>query len=107
MIRRVATILSLLMLVAGAAQLLAHDNFRIIGTLTKHQDSKIDVKNKRGKTISITLDKQTSISRDKKKVDATELKAGQSLVVDAYGDSEDDALAVYIRIVPPIREGQR
>ena len=36
------------------------------------------------------VDKQTAISRDKKKVDATELKAGQSLVVDAYGDSLED-----------------
>jgi hypothetical protein len=107
MIRRVAASLSVLMLVSGAAQLWAHENFRIIGTLTKHQDSKIEVKNKSGKTVSIRLDKQTSISRDKTKVDLTALKAGQSLVVDAYGDTEDDSLAVEIRIVPPIRAGQR
>ena len=36
-------------------------------------------------------------------MDATALKVGQSLVVDAYGDNEDDSLAVKIRIVPPIR----
>jgi hypothetical protein len=107
MIRRVAATVSVLMLIAGAAQLWGHDNFRIIGTLTKHQQSKIEVKNKDGKIISIRLDKQTSISRDEKKVDPTALKAGQSLVVDAYGDTEDDSLAVEIRIVPPIRAGQR
>jgi dihydropteroate synthase len=71
------------------------------------KDSKIEVTNKSGKTISIRLDKQTSISRDKKKVDRAALKAGQSLVVDAYGDTEDDSLAVEIRIVPPIRAGQQ
>jgi hypothetical protein len=40
-------------------------------------------------------------------VDATALKVGQSVVVDAYGDREDDALAVEIRIVPPIRGAAR
>ena len=102
MIRRFAVTVAVLMLVAGTA-LWAHDNFRIIGTLAKHQASEIQVKSRTGKTVSIRLDKQTAISRDNKKVDATALKVGQSLVVDAYGDTEDDSLAVEIRIVPPIR----
>jgi hypothetical protein len=29
----------------------------------------------------------------------------KTLVVDAYGDTEDDSLALEIRIVPPIRSG--
>ena len=103
MIRRFAVTVAVLMLVVGTARLWAHDNFRIIGTLAKHQDSKIEVKSRTGKTVSIRLDKQTAISRDKKEVDATALKVGQSLVVDAYGDTEDDSLALEIRIVPPIR----
>lgn len=104
MIRRFAVTLAFLMLVVGTA-LWAHDNFRIIGTLAKHQASTIEVKSRTGKTVSIRLDKQTAISRDNKKVDATALKVGQSLVVDAYGDTEDDSLAVEIRIVPAIRAG--
>jgi hypothetical protein len=91
--------------VAGAAPLWAHDDFRIIGTLMKHENSKIEVKNKEGKVISVRLDKQTAISRDNKKVPPSELRAGQSLVVNAYGDTEDDSLALEIRIVPPIRAG--
>ena len=83
----------------------AHDDFRIIGTLTKHADSKIEVKKREGNTVSIRLDKQTAISRDKQKVPASELRVGQSLVVDAYGDTENDSLALEIRIVPPIRSG--
>jgi hypothetical protein len=88
----------------GAGQGFAHDDFRVIGTLTKHQASRIEVKNGEGKTISIRLDKQTVITQDKKKVDTTELKVGRSVVVHAYGDSLDDAdlLAIEIRIVPPI-----
>jgi hypothetical protein len=84
----------------------AHDEFRIIGTLAKHADSKIEVKKGDGKTVSVRLNKQTAISRDKQKVSASELRMGQSLVVDAYGDTEDDSLAIEIRIVPPIRSGQ-
>lgn len=106
MIRRFAVTLAVLMLVVGTA-LWAHDNFRIIGTLAKHQASTIEVKSRTGKTVSIRLDKQTAISRDKKKVDATALRVGQSLVVDAYGDTEDDSLALEIRIVPPIRAGRQ
>ena len=31
----------------------AHENFRVIGMLTKHQNSRIDVRNREGRTISI------------------------------------------------------
>jgi hypothetical protein len=92
-------------LAAVAAPVRAHDDFRVIGTLLKHENSKIEVKKKEGKVVSIRLDKQTAISRDKKKVTPSELRVGQSLVVDAYGDTEDDSLAIEIRIVPPIRAG--
>jgi hypothetical protein len=89
--------------VAGGAQAFAHDTFRVIGTLAKHDKAEIHVKNADGKTTAIRVDKQTEVTRDKKKVDVTELKAGQSVVVDAYGDSEADLLALEIRIVPPIK----
>jgi hypothetical protein len=103
---RLTTTLAIVMMLAiGAARASAHDNFRIIGTLVKYENSTIQVKKKEGNTVSIKVDKQTAVSRDKKKVPASELRAGQSLVVDAYGDAEDDALAIEIRIVPPIRAG--
>jgi hypothetical protein len=107
MIRRLMALFVMLMFVGGAVQLAAHDEFRIIGTLERHQNSTIAVKKNTGQTVSIRLDKQTAITQDKKKVDTTALKIGQSLVVDAYGDTEDDSLAIEIRIVPPIRRGAR
>ena len=107
MIRRLTVLCFVLVLAGGAVPLSAHDEFRIIGTLTKHQDSTIEVKkNNTGKTVPLRLDKQTAITQDKKKVDRTALRVGQSLVVDAYGDTEDDSLALEIRIVPPIRGGR-
>jgi hypothetical protein len=107
MTRRFTILLVLLLCAVGVMPLSAHDDFRIIGTLEKHKDSTIAVKKNTGQTVSIRIDKQTAITQDSKKVDATALKVGQSLVVDAYGDREDDSLAVTIRIVPPIRGGGR
>jgi hypothetical protein len=101
--RRSAFVIGLaVLLVAAMVPASAHDNFRIIGTVTRLQKTLIDVKNADGKTVTIRLDKQTAVTRDKKKIDVAELKTGQSVVVDAYGDSEADLLALEVRIVPPI-----
>jgi hypothetical protein len=89
-------------MLGAAATLDAHEDFRVIGTISKHAGSTLAVKSRDGKTASIRIDKQTAISKDKKKVDAAALTVGLSVVVDAYGDSEDDLLALDIRIVPPI-----
>ena len=99
----------LLILLSGAASvpLSAHDEFRIIGTLEKRQDSTIAVKKNTGTVVSIRIDKQTAITQNGKQVDSTALRVGQSLVVDAYGDTEDKSLALEIRIVPPIGRGAR
>jgi len=80
----------------------AHDDYRVIGIVTKVQATKLDVKARDGKNYSIKLNKETFINRDKKKVGASELKAGQSVVVDATGDSQDDLLALEVRMVPAI-----
>lgn len=104
--RRLIVACVVLVFAGSAGWLSAHDEFRIIGTLEKLQNSTIAVRKNTGKTVSIRIDKQTLITQDKKRVEATALKVGQSLVVDAYGDTEDDSLAVEIRIVPPIRGGR-
>ena len=104
MMKPLMTLALAVAVVLGASQTFAHDHFRVIGTLTKHQDSRIEVKNREGRTTSIRLDKQTEVTQDKKKVETTELKVGRSVVVDAYGDSleDSDLLALEIRIVPTI-----
>lgn len=96
----IATILSAL--VAGSGLLSAHDEFRIIGIVASYKQNVLAVKKKEGQTVSIRLDKQTLITKDKKKVAPADLTAGVTVVVDAYGDFEDDSLALEIRIVPPI-----
>ena len=80
MTRRLVMLLMMTMVLVGASVVSAHEDFRVIGTLMRVQNSNIEVKNKEGKTTSIRLDKQTAISQDKKKVDVTELKVGRSVV---------------------------
>jgi hypothetical protein len=93
-----AGLLAALLLSAGL--LSAHENYRVIGTITKVTAEKLDVKQtKDGKTISMFLDKTTKITKDKKKVTAAELKSGLSVVVDAHGDAIDDLDAMEVRIV--------
>jgi hypothetical protein len=100
--RSLMPLVMLMVVVFGAASLFAHEHFRVIGTLTKLEKVEIAVKNKDGKTLSIRMDKQTKVTRDKTKVAVSELKVGQSVVVDAYGDDESDLLALDVRIVPAI-----
>jgi hypothetical protein len=99
LVRRTFTIAALLSLSTFA---LAHEEFRVIGTLTQAGDTKIQVRDRDGKTLSIKIDKQTVIRKDRTEVNASELAEGNSVVVDALGDSEADLLAIDIRIVPPI-----
>ena len=88
-------------LVVGAAPAAAHDDYRIIGTIAKTTAKTLDVKQiKDGKTISMRTDEATLVTRDKKKVSATELKTGLSVVVDARGDSLEDLVVLEVRIVP-------
>ena len=65
----------------------------------------LEVEAKEGKNFSIAMNKMnkgTAVTRDKKKVGASELKDGQSVVVDATRDSEADLLALDVRIAPEI-----
>ena len=82
--------------------LVAHEAFRIVGTITKRQGTQLGVKTKAGRTVWVELKKTTIILRDKTKVAATELKPGLSVVVDALGDDDSDLEAKQVRIVPPI-----
>ena len=95
--------LSIVAIVFGAVSLRAHDSFRIVGSITKLSDTELSVKNRDSKTFVIALRKSTYVWRDKKKVPATELRVGLSVVVDALGDSEQELEAQDITIVPPMK----
>lgn len=100
MLRRFMLV-TLASLTVGLVPALAHDDYRIIGTVTKVTATALDVKQtKDGKTIVMKVDSATVVTRDKKKVERTELRAGLSVVVDARGDSLEDLVVLEVRLVP-------
>ena len=99
--RRTIAALCLTILMTVVAGLSAHDDYRIIGTIIKASTTVLDVKQtKDGKIISMKVDKETIVTRDKNKVDRAELKVGANVVVDARGDSLKDLLVLEVRLVP-------
>lgn len=94
--------LPLAALALTASYAFAHEEFRVVGTLTTSTDTQIQVRDRDGKSLSIAVNKQTVITKDGAAVDASALATGNSVVVDALGDSETDLVAVEIRVVPPI-----
>ena len=55
MIRRTVSFMILTILVLSATPLLAHDEYRIIGTISKLQGPQLQIKNKDGKTFTVKL----------------------------------------------------
>ena len=87
-------------MMAGGLSASAHNEYRIIGTIAKVSATMLDVKQTRdGKMISIKMDGETEVLRDKKTIARSELAAGLNVVVDACGDSLKDLVANEIRIV--------
>ena len=79
----------------------AHDEYRIIGTVTKITATTLAVKQtKDGKVITMKTDANTLVTRDKKKVARSDIKTGGHVVVDALGDTINDLLVVEVRLVP-------
>ena len=80
----------------------AHDEMRVVGTVVSHSDTALVMKTKTGDLITLKMDKQTVVTRDKQKVGLAELKEGATVVVDGYGDDSVDLLALEVRLVPAI-----
>ena len=101
--QRYACLVLALTLVSPIATVRAHQDYRIVGTLTRVQKTAIQVKTK-DETISIKLDEETYVTRDDvARLPNAELKRGRSVVVEATGDSYKDLVALRVRIVPDIK----
>jgi len=99
MTRHLAGLTLAIALAGGAAQPAAHEKFRIVGTVVKVQATELDVKAGDGQVYEIDMDEKTTITRDKKKVAVSELKAGRRVVVDALGHDIFDLVAVDVQLV--------
>lgn len=85
----------------SAMPALAHEDYRIIGTIEKVTAKTIDVKQtKDNKVIAMTFGKTVEVMKDDKKATISDLKAGQHVVVEARGDSIDKLTVVAVKVVP-------
>ena len=66
----------------GAAR--AHEGHvhKALGTIASVQGEHVAIKTTDGKTVSVVLDKKTTVTRGKDKLDATALKVGERVSVD-------------------------
>jgi hypothetical protein len=102
MFNRQMLVLAFVALTTVASDVSAHERFRLVGTIARRQPTMIEITLKEGRKVWVELDKKTVVTRDKKKVPRTELKAGQSVVVDALGDDASDLVAQEVKLVPAL-----
>ena len=76
----------------------AHENFRIVGTIARVRATQVDVKAADGQLYEIDLDAKTIVTRDKKKVAASEMRAGRDVVILAVGHDMFDLVAVEVQL---------
>lgn len=96
---RRSALLTLVFAALGTAIAAAHDGHIhwIMGTVT-HVDAKhVVVKTPSGEALSIEITAKTTVTRDKKKVARSEVRAGRRVVVD-IGNGEDPLIAGEIRV---------
>ena len=103
--KRIAMLLTLVGATVATA-LWAYEDVRVVGRVTQIESSSLTVKTKDGKEISIATNKQTAYLRDQKKTEASEVKPGQGVVVDAHGDKDDHLVASEVRLVVGSAKGK-
>ena len=96
--RAVIVLVAALVLPAAA---LAHGGHlhKALGTIARTDGVHVDVKTTDGKTLTLTLDKKTTITRGKDTLDATALKAGARVSVD-YMEESKMMMARAIKLSP-------
>ena len=79
--------------------LLGHDGHvhKIMGTVTARDAQHIEVKTPGGEDLSIAVNAQTVVTRDKRKVSLAEVQPGRRVVVD-IGNGEDPLIAREIQV---------
>jgi hypothetical protein len=103
--KRIAILLTLIGATFATA-LLAYEDVRVVGRVTQIESSSLTVKSKDGNETSIATNQQTTFLRDQKKVEASEVKPGQGVVVDAKGDKDGHLLASEVRLVAGSAKGK-
>ena len=82
-----------------ATPTVAHEKFKIVGTVVKIHAEQIDVKAVDGATYEIDFLDSVPVTRKTKRVARTEVKAGVKVIVNALGHDVFDLEAVEVQLV--------
>jgi hypothetical protein len=95
--RIVAALASLVLALPLAGR--AHEGHmhKALGTIVSVHADNVEIKITDGKSLTVVLDKKTTITRGKEKLDATALKAGERLSVD-YMEQNKKMIAHAIKL---------
>lgn len=96
---RLATLALLVAFAAASATALAHEKFKIVGTVAKVHAEQLDVKSVDGSTYEMDMFDSAAIFRQNRKVARTELRPGVKVIVHALGHDFFDLEVVEVHLV--------
>jgi hypothetical protein len=99
----------LAVVISNAVSIGAHEQFRIIGKIVKFEKLQLVVDSNYSERFVLDLQEGTLVQRDKKRVPATELKVGRSVVVDVSGDTlyDEHLFVISVTLVPSTTAGSK
>jgi hypothetical protein len=86
--------------VALSAAGVAHEKFKIVGTVAKVHAEQLDVKSVDGSTYEMDMFDSVAVFRQNRKVSRAELKPGVKVTVHALGHDFFDLEVVEVHITP-------
>lgn len=78
----------------------AHEKFKIVGTIAKVHAEQLDVKSVDGSTYEMDMFDSVAVFRNNRKVAKSELKPGVKVTVNALGHDFFDLEVVEVHITP-------
>jgi hypothetical protein len=78
----VVTVIMMALCMSAAARAHEGHTHKALGTIASIQADQVEIKTTDGKSLTVMLDKKTTVTRGKEKLDATALKVGERVSVD-------------------------
>jgi hypothetical protein len=80
----IAAVVMMIAVMTGPVAIGAHTGHvhKALGTIASVQGAHVEIKTTDGKTVTVMLDKKTTVTRGTEKLDATALKVGERISVD-------------------------
>lgn len=88
-----------------AAPAVAHDEMPVAGQVMAVTATSIQLKAKDGQVVTLSVDSNTRVMRDGKRLTPKDVKVGQSVKALGFGDKLKDLVAIDVTITAPGKGG--